>query len=123
MGNDIGSMMMRVVMMMFAVAAVGVMGHGAMRMPLPRNNVDWQGPEQGKATYPVDGFACPSPNGTELSGVMGQSCYWFSNGCAIGCESCDGNSRGPIPSSSDPQWKRKFNLCPSSGAKATICDP
>ena len=32
-----------------------------------------------------------------LSGANGQACYWFSNGCAIGCDSCDGSTRGPIP--------------------------
>lgn len=108
----------------FGAAALAVVaGHGAMRIPLPRNNVDWEDPQQGSATYPVDGFACPSPNGTALTGVNGQSCYWFSNGCAIGCKSCDGNSRGPIPSSADPAYKRKFNLCPDAKAKASVCDP
>jgi hypothetical protein len=43
-------------------------------------------------------------------------------GCAIGCETCDGSSRGPIPSSQDPSWRRKFNLC-NTTMQATICDP
>ena len=47
----------------------------------------------------------------------------FSNGCALGCETCDGTSRGPIPGSKDPHWHRKFNLCPEAQAKATVCDP
>lgn len=59
----------------------------------------------------------------------------FSNGCAIGCKTCDGFSRGPIPWGSfkkDPFWDRKFNLCPVGAANstqvagkptATICDP
>ena len=47
----------------------------------------------------------------------------FSNGCALGCETCDGTSRGPIPGSKDPHWHRKFNLCPEAQARATICDP
>ena len=47
----------------------------------------------------------------------------FSNGCALGCEPCDGTSRGPIPGSKDPHWHRKFNLCPEAQAKATVCDP
>ena len=24
-----------------------------------------------------------------------QACYWFSNGCSIGCPTCDGSTRGP----------------------------
>ena len=32
-----------------------------------------------------------------LSGANGQACYWFSNGCSIGCEECDGVTRGPMP--------------------------
>ena len=44
-------------------------------------------------------------------------------GCAIGCEECDGSSRGPIPSSTDPEWHRKFNICNNTDTKATICDP
>ena len=33
-----------------------------------------------------------------ISGSNGQACFWFSNGCAIGCDECDGSTRGPIPS-------------------------
>ena len=32
-----------------------------------------------------------------LSGSNGQACYWFSNGCSIGCDKCDGVTRGPMP--------------------------
>jgi hypothetical protein len=69
---------------------------------------------------------CPvaGPDG-KPSGQNGQSCFWFSNGCAIGCSACDGTSRGPIPSSRNPLNVRKFNWCPdgtNSTAKATICD-
>jgi hypothetical protein len=63
------------------------------------------------------------------------ACAGFSNGCAIGCKTCDGFSRGPIPWGSfkgNPYWDRKFNLCPVGAANstqvagkptATICDP
>ena len=27
-----------------------------------------------------------------LNASNGQSCYWFSNGCTVGCERCDGTS-------------------------------
>lgn len=38
---------------------------------------------------------CPYPlNTTTQTGANGQSCFWFSNGCGIGCDECDGNTRG-----------------------------
>ena len=48
--------------------------------------------------------------------------YVLSLGCAIGCDACDGSSRGPIPSAG-PEWRHKFNICPNNTAKATVCDP
>eukprot|EP01043_Picozoa_sp_COSAG02_P046544 COSAG02_NODE_4364_length_5447_cov_19.656694_3_plen_172_part_00 len=59
----------------------------------------------------------------------------FSNGCAVGCDTCDGNSRGPIPSSYKTKTvpptgvgRNKVGpngvVCKSSnGVKPTICDP
>ena len=60
----------------------------------------------------------------------------FSNGCAIGCDTCDGTSRGPLPfegngskwrgcskRDASGKWMSKCNLCPEAHAKATICDP
>jgi len=35
-------------------------------------------------------FGCDCSNGTSLC-ASGQSCFWFSQGCTIGCEKCDGN--------------------------------
>lgn len=40
--------------------------------------------------------ACPlaAKNGKpgSLNASNGQACYWFSNGCTVGCESCDGTT-------------------------------
>jgi hypothetical protein len=66
----------------------------------------------------------------KYTGENGQSCFWFSNGCAIGCDYCDGFSRGPIPGDHKNKsgggipggWDRKFPVCPNNTAKATICD-
>ena len=82
------------------------------------------------------------PGGRNLTGANGQSCFWFSNGCAIGCGECDGNTRGPIPSfeckaGQDPancdvvpkpgahiEFGPKAPICPGNGSlPATICDP
>ena len=100
-----------------------VTGHGTVRHPTPRNVVDHDDiPAQSNQTYPYRNQACPSPDGEgNTSGQLGQACYWFSNGCSIGCPQCDGTSRGPIPTSHDPRWRRKMDTC-GSGAKATLCD-
>lgn len=116
--------------------------HGALVSPPPRNAVDkdlapWNGPvpSHPPSVESATGW-CPVPdkNGRP-SGQNGQACFWFSNGCAIGCKECDGGSRGPIPwgrFKGDPFWDRKFNLCPIGAANstqkagtatATICDP
>ena len=74
----------------------------------PRNAVDkdlapWNGEVpchvQGKCpSVETETGWCPVPDKDgKVSGQNGQSCFWFSNGCAVGCDTCDGNSRGPIP--------------------------
>jgi len=105
-------------------------GHGAVVNPPPRNAVDrnlkpWNGtvPVHPPSVESKTGWCpVPGPDG-KPSGQNGQSCFWFSNGCALGCDTCDGVSRGPIPTSKDPYWHRKFNLCNVTEEVATICDP
>ena len=68
---------------------------------------------------------------------------WFSNGCAIGCDACDGSTRGPIPSFNCGDTKCTYTgkkiefgptapICgpkapapraPGTSMNATICDP
>ena len=108
-------------MMVLRVAALAatatlVASHGAVVKPPPRNAVDkdlhpWNGPVTSTPSVEsMTGF-CPSvdANGT-LTYANGQSCFWFSNGCAVGCDTCDGNSRGPIPNCGDDPKKP----CPAS---------
>ena len=82
---------------------------------------------------------CPVPGKDgKLSGQNGQSCFWFSNGWAVGCPACDGGSRGPIPGAgdgpaTDPSTGIGRNkvgpngvVCrpaEATGAKPTMCDP
>ena len=91
------------------------LGHGALTFPRPRNAIDGTLPEWQAWAYPCDethegddckitfcedakdcAGSCPvsAHSGVlnELNGSNGQSCYWFSNGCTIGCESCDGTT-------------------------------
>lgn len=81
-------------------AAEGIRGHGAVTFPPPRNAIDSnEAPWKNGVPRPVPFEPwCPFPqNESALSGANGQACFWFSNGCGIGCETPDGNTRGPIP--------------------------
>ena len=81
--------------------------HSAMTVPAPRNAVDsdekpWGGsvphPLPFEPWCPIPSLAAAGVDDRNLTGSNGQACFWFSNGCAIGCDACDGSTRGPIPS-------------------------
>lgn len=105
-------------------------------------------PWGGKVPYPVPFEPwCPIPSaaasatdpGRNLTGANGQACFWFSNGCAIGCDACDGDTRGPIPSFKcvEGQSEKNCSVVPtgkeipmgpkapvcSNPLNATVCDP
>ena len=90
-------------------------GHAAMTFPKPRNAGDGRLAPWSEWAYPCDAThkgddcrihfcesdsgcagACPitAGDGTkgELDASNGQACYWFSNGCTVGCDECDGTS-------------------------------
>ena len=90
-------------------------GHGAMTFPTPRNAIDAPLPAFKAWQYPCDAThqgincsltfcgdakncqgSCPKSahNGVvdALTADNGQSCYWFSNGCMVGCDECDGTN-------------------------------
>lgn len=123
------------------LVSAAVFGHGAITYPPPRNAIDSnEMPWGGKVPTPVPFEPwCPMPSadasssdpGRNLTGANGQSCFWFSNGCAIGCDACDGNTRGPIPAFDCKAGGNKANcdLVPSPdndhmkfGPKAPICN-
>ena len=95
--------------------AACAIGHGALSFPRSRNAGDGQLAPWTNWSYPCDGThqgamcditfcedghncqgSCPvsSHSGTKnaLNASNGQSCYWFSNGCTIGCDRCDGTN-------------------------------
>jgi hypothetical protein len=99
---------------------VAVEGHSSLLIPPARNAVDrdlspWSNGSFGHGRFGDDSWGCNCINAT-VEGLVpcevGQSCFWFSNGCSIGCEKCDGgNSSGTNPNTRD--------RC-DSGAKATL---
>ena len=69
-------------------------GHASMIMPAPRNAIDGTLPAWSNGKHPMTGwiepYNCSCTNGTEPC-ANGQSCFWFSQGCTIGCSACDGD--------------------------------
>lgn len=68
--------------------------HGSMIMPPTRNSIDADLPAWKHAKFPPTGciepYTCMCTNGTSECNA-GQSCFWFSQGCSIGCKACTGN--------------------------------
>ena len=136
-------------------------GHGAVTIPPPRQSIDrtlapWNG---SVPAYPIPFDAptwCVKPDASsrdprKLSGSNGQACFWFNNGCDIGCDECDGITGQKIPccvtrfsfngTGAPPSWggdglvvdadyvakfdrtqyRPKFVRYPER--KATVCDP
>ena len=63
---------------------------------------------------------CPAPDKSgNLTGSNGRACFWFSNGCTVFCDECDGDTRGPIPD--EPSVRHKMNVC-NTTMKASVCD-
>lgn len=110
-----------VVVVLLAGLCTYVSGHAHMVVPPPRNAVDrhvapWNGTMQQftKWDHHVDSYICPFGDGLhgDLNLSNGQSCFWFSHGCTIHCDACDGKTA------------RFGSTCGNDKtAKATICDP
>ena len=77
------------------------LGHGAVSFPPPRQAIDGSlAPWNGKVPQEMPFmFWCASPSASahgldkrNVTGVNGQACFWFNNGCDISCDECDGMS-------------------------------
>ena len=79
----------------------GVAGHGAIVSPHSRNSIDYLVPISG-----VD--ACRNVTGAQCEN--GQAAHWYSQGCFIGCPTCDHES-----------GRRQTDLC-KLGMKPTLND-
>ena len=101
-------------------APAAVAAHSSLLIPPARNAVDkdlppWSKGSFGQGQFGDDAWGCNCINATTEGPVpceVGQSCFWFSNGCSIGCETCDGGNA----SGTNPNVRDRCN----SGAKATL---
>jgi len=138
-------------MMMMLIFVEETAAHGAVSYPPPRNGIDgsvapWNGTVP---DYPLPfEFWCAKPmagstDPRNLTGSNGQACFWFSNGCDISCDECDGQTgqlvhpkfvsdadvtgdwwtgKGIGPDPTAPKAKPR-SICANPKRNATICDP
>merc|ERR1719408_1145174 len=88
-------------------------GHASMVMPPARNSIDATLDAWSHGKHPATGVLDPKiascTNGTSECN-SGQSTFWFSQGCTIGCARCDGNGSRIA----------NFDHCPSMSIKPTL---
>lgn len=88
-------------MTVVAALAATVAGHGAMVTPRSRNSIDWMVGVNTQRCSNITGDKCEN----------GQASFWYSQGCFIGCPTCD-NASG----------RRQVDLC-GLGKTQTLTDP
>ena len=107
---------------MYLFLLASARGHGFMITPVPRNAIDKDLPLWANGGFPqtngepgctqdMQVCGCWCANGTSAC-QSGQSCYWFSQGCTIGCDKCSSEPGAP---------RARKDLC-NSGLNATVCD-
>ena len=135
-----------------STCVLSISAHSALTIPQSRNAIDsdespWGGPVPHPLPFepwcPIPSKVAVGKDDRNLTGSNGQACFWFSNGCAIGCDACDGSTRGPIPSfdctleectptGKSIEFGPQAPICgpkapspraPGSSMNATICDP
>jgi len=105
--------------LLFALALccpTAVSGHASMIVPPPRNAWDAELPPWQHGKHPntgwIEPYNCRCTNGTNGECNSGQACFWFSQGCTIGCEACDGQG------ARYPSWDH----CPGTAKLAAFLD-
>ena len=104
-----------------AACVAAAASHSVVIIPKPRNAVDSSLPMWQNGSFPkpdnspgcttnMGVCGCWCSNGTAAC-ESGQTCFWFNQGCTIGCDECTGvNARAQV------------DIC-GKGAKAVVCDP
>lgn len=116
----------------FSVFVATAASHGAVTHPKPRNAIDGTlAPWNGTVPNPVP-FTTPnwcahesasSKDPRHLSGSNGEACFWFSNGCDIGCDKCDGDTGQKIPCCNTKFLYKGNGTVPSWGGDGIVPDP
>jgi len=100
-----------------------VAAHSNLIRPKPRNAIDsllpaWKNGTSPYVWQPGGKPPCGCTNGTSVC-ESAQTCLWFSVGCSIGCDTCDGGTQG----ASNPSNKDRCPGVNPDKKKATINDP
>lgn len=127
--------MLHTAILLGAVVAL-VAGHAAVTHPKPRQAIDgtippWNGPVPDPIPFTTPNWcAHPDPTGPHfandtrgLSGSNGQACFWFNNGCDIGCDRCDGVTGQKIPCCTKKFLFKGNGTVPSWGGEGIVPDP
>jgi hypothetical protein len=119
--------MMAATMRALALAGLSLLAaaHSNVLIPRPRNAVDaltdprFGSCGMGKGCAPLNNgeghcaygasCGCVCVNGTEPCNI-GQTCFWFNQGCSIGCPTCTG-----------VKARAQVDIC-GNGMKARVCD-
>jgi len=115
-GKESNSRMMLLPLSFFLLYKASIIqGHGALVNPLSRNAIDRALPWAERA--PRQPCTCANTTAgsagphTQEGCDNAQACYWYQQGCSIGCPSCD-----------SVNGRQQVDLC-GLGKKATINDP
>ena len=97
--------------------------HSNLIYPTPRNAIDSLLPAwaNGTAPYkwePYGDAPCACTNGTSFC-ESAQTCLWFSVGCSIGCDACDGGAQG----GANPNYKDRCPGVNPDKKTATVNNP
>jgi len=100
--------------------------------PKPREAIDgsiapWNGSVPNPVPFTTPNW-CASPTAASkdprhLGGSNGQACFWFSNGCDIGCDTCDGATGQKIPCCNTKFLYTGNGTVPSWGGDGIVPDP
>jgi len=120
-------------MLLLLEMMVTAAAHGAVTIPKPRQAVDgtlapWNG---SVPAYPIPFDTpnwCESPSANTIdprhyTGSNGQACFWFNNGCDLGCDSCDGKTGQKIPCCNDKFIYIGNGTVPSWRGDGIVADP
>ena len=82
--------------------------------------MNYLSPHTSRCEYPSS--VSKDPSGI-YTGGNGQACFWFNNGCDIGCDKCDGVTGQKIPCCNTKFLYVGNGTVPSWGGEGIVVDP